>query len=341
MKLFKTKGTNLYFLLNQLSVLLKGGVPLTKALELLALQKREVSEKLIEIKLAIEQGASISDAFKRVNLFPEFVCEMLAAAQTGTGLEEILRRSSEWLQKMEEFKTKIINALIYPSIVITLSIIAVIIVLEFIVPKLRKILLSFGQDLPFVSKVLIWFANVIWWLIILGVPLGLLSYAYLKKRQKNYLIYEKLLKLPVIGKIWKTFELTKWCYTLSLLLDTGVVLPKAVEISTNTCQNGFIKSTLKKLVPMLYEGKPLSKVLKTVEFVPEFLVEVCMVGEETGRLEEMLYYASDFFSKDIEEEVTFMLRWIEPLAILILGSIIAYIIVSVILPIMKISTVIK
>ena len=341
MKLFKLKETNLYFLLSQLSVLLKGGVPLTKALDLLALQKKEVSEKLIEIKLAIEQGASISEAFKRANLFPEFVCEMLLAAQTGTSLEEILQRTSDWLQKMEEFKAKILNALIYPSIVITLSIVAVIVVLEFIVPKLRKILLSFGQDLPLASKLLIWFAGMLWWCIILGIPLVIFLYVYLKKRGKVEVVYEKLLKLPIVGSVWQTFELTKWCYTLSLLLNTGVVLPKAVEISANTCQNRFIKESLKSIIPLLYEGNPLSKVLKEIPFVPEFLIEVCVVGEETGRLGEMLFYASDFFSKDIEEKVTFVLRWIEPLAILVLGSIIAYIIVSVILPIMKISTVIK
>jgi len=338
---FRKKRVKSHFLLKQLYVLLRGGVSLTRALELLALQKKEVASELLGIKRAIEEGIPLNLAFKKSGLFPEFFCEMLVAAQTGSNLEEILSKASEWLERMEDFKSKVLNALIYPAIVISLSIIAVIIVLEFIVPKLRKILLSFGQDLPFVSKLMIWTAGVLWWSLIFGLPILVFWIWRDRKRGEDSKLYELTLKVPFVGRLLTYFDFSKWCYVLSLLLSSGMVLPKAVEVASKTFSNPVLKKGINSIVNNLYQGASLSKELSKLSFVPEFLVELVLVGEEGGALAEMCANASEVFTKEVEESIEVMLRWIEPAIVLLLGSIVAYIIVSVILPIMKISSAIR
>jgi len=340
LKIFQPK-TKSYFLLRELYVLIKGGISLPKALELLALQKKDVSQELLKIKKSIEEGESLPEAFKQSGLFPDFVCEMLVAAQTGGSLEEIFLKSSEWLSRMEEFKSRIANSLIYPSIVISLSLVALIIVLEFIVPKLRKILLSFGYDLPFFSKVLVWGATCMWWGLLLGIPV-ILVFGYFWIKKKGWAtLHRLLLRIPLVGRLWIYFDLSRWSYTTALLLSAGIVLPRAVAIGAETCQNLYLQKKLSKLALPLEEGEPLSYHLKKISSIPLFLSELVVVGEETGTLSEMLQNASDFFIKEAEDLINTILKWIEPLSILILGSIVAYIIISVILPIMKISTAVR
>ncbi len=330
-----------HFLLKELFILLKGGVSITRALEILASQRKEIAESLLEIKKAIEEGEDLRVAFKKSKLFPEFICEMLVAAQTGGSLENIFLKTSEWIEKMEDFKTRISNALIYPAIVISLSVVAIIIVLNFIVPKLQKILASFGEKLPLMSVILIKTAGIFWWFLILGVPLILIFFWFFVKRKGMEALHRKLLRFPLAGKLWNYFELSRWAYTVALLLDAGIVLPRAISIGTSTCKNSYLRKIFIEIVRYVEEGESFSYQLKKYPDIPPILSELTAIGEETGTLSEMLQNISEIFMREIEYLTTRILKWIEPLSILILGSIIAYIIVSVILPIMKISTTLR
>ncbi len=336
MKLFKPK-VEVYLLLKELYVLLKSGVSLPRALELLALQKAEISEELLFLKKDIEEGMDLSLAFQKSGIFPKFVCDMLIAAQTGTNLEEIFLKTSEWLFRMEEFKSRLINALIYPSLVISLSIIAIIFVLQFIVPKLRKILVSFGSDLPFLTKCLIFGTKVLCWSFLIFLPLVSIFLFFWIKKNGWERVHEIGLKIPVLGKLWIYFDLSKWCYITSLLTATGLVLPKAVYASAESCYNLYLKRLFFKIVSFLEEGDSLNYHLKRFSTIPVFVSELVAIGEETGTLPEMLENASELLTREADQLIEKILRWIEPITILVIAIIIAYIVFSVILPIMEIS----
>ncbi len=341
-KFFIKSSLKIHFILEELAILLKGGLPLSRALEILALQRREASKELLQIKHRIEEGKEISIAFKESQIFPEFVCEMLKAAQTGENLENIFLKSAQWIAQIEDFKNQISKSLIYPSIVITLSILGIVIILEFVIPRIEKILLSFGKDLPFFTKMLILVAHLLWWVILLGLPLGVfLFWYYSKKRKASPNIYKFLLKIPLIKEVWLYFDLARFCYTAGILLDTGIVLPRAIKVAGETCQNLYLKQIFLNSLKFLEEGKFFSSYICNIEILPPFLKEIIKIGEEAGTLPEMLKNASQFFTKELEARIDFILKWIEPLTILILGSIIAYTILSVILPIMEITTAIK
>ncbi len=340
MKLFRSD-PEIHLLFRELYVLLKAGIPLPRALELLALQKTEISQNLLELKTRIEQGEDLSEAFRKSGLFPEFMCEMLVAAQTGESLENIFLKASDWLSRLEEFKSRITGALIYPSLILSLSIISIIIVLEFIVPKLRKILLSFGRDLPFATKVLVLGSKILWWLLILGAPLFFIIFLLWVKRNGWEEVHRLILKIPIVGRLWIAFDLSRWTYTTALLIEAGLVLPRAVSAGAQSCGNRFLKRHLMELVERLEEGHALSFDLHRLSVVPPFVSELVAIGEETGTLSEMLRNASELLIKEADRLIDRTLKWIEPLTILIIGLIVAYIVVSVILPIMEISSSVK
>ncbi len=328
-------------LLKELSVLLKSGLPLPRALELLSRRKSEEAKQILEIKTSIERGEDIVRAFRQSKLFPEYVCEMLIAAQTGESLEKIFSKASDLLSRMEEFGNRVTGALIYPALVMGFSILSVVVVLEFIVPKLRKILLSFGRDLPLLTKVLLWGAKFLWWFMWLGLPIGLVWGIWWVKRKGWREVHRLLLKIPVAGTLWLYFDLSRWSYTTALLLEAGVVLPRAVATGGNSCQNLYVRESLREVTKQLEEGQALSGYLRRYRFIPEFLVELVAIGEESGTLPEMLHNVSEIMIKEADYLIERTLRWLEPLTILFIGLVVAYIIISVILPIMEISSAVK
>ena len=328
------------FLLRELSTLVRSGLPLPRALELLSRESPE-AERILEAKERLERGEEPSEAFRAAGLFPDFVCEMLIAARTGESLEGVLERAAELISRMEDFRNRITGALIYPALVIGFGTLAVLIVLRFIVPRLRKILLSFGRDLPLPTKVLLWGAKVFWWGLILGGPLaGILIFYWVRKRGLSEL-HRVFLRFPVFGRLWLYFDLSRWSYTTALLLRSGVVLPRAVAVGGRSCANLFLRQSIEKTIPALEEGRALSATLRRTGLFPDFILELSAIGEESGTLSEMLENASEILMREAQYLMERILRWVEPLAILIIGFIVAYIVVSVILPIMEISSAVK
>jgi len=291
-------------------------------------------------QVARELGQGLR-AFRESSLFPEFVCEMLVAARTGEGLEAVFARASEVLSRLEEFRARILGALIYPSVVLSFSVLAVLVVLKFVVPRLRKILLSFGRDLPLLTKALVFGAGALWWLILVGGPiLALLGFWWVRRRGLAE-VHRRLLAVPVAGRLWLYFDLSRWSYVAALLLQAGTVLPRAVAAAARSCENLYLREDLRSFVPALEEGESLAVHLRRRAFVPEILRELSAVGEESGTLPEMLQHASEILLREADHLIERTLRWIEPLTILVIGLIVAYIVVSVVLPIMEISSAVK
>ncbi len=338
----KTSVTDLSLLLHQLAILTKSGLPITQTLDILAKRQRQSSlaTELEIVRERLEKGESLPLAFKASGIFPDFFCEMLSGAQTGKNLEDIFLKAAEFVGRLEDFKKRLLGALIYPSLVISLSFVAVIIILRFIVPKIRKILLGFGKDLPFLTKILIWAAHFTWWVLLGVFPLAILLFVFLRRKPGIIRLHRLALKMPVVGRLWFFSDISRWAYVVGLLLESGTPLPSALKIGCQSMTNLFLRERFTKLVKPVEEGEDLHRALESLE-VPSLLRDLIATGEESGDLAEMLKSCSTIYWRESDHLIEKTLKLVEPVTILIIGLVVAYIVVSVILPIMEISSAVK
>jgi len=340
-KLFRKRVSEeeLGFSLIQLSLLLSSGIPLTRALELVSAQVENESLKnaFFQAKEYVEKGYSVAEAFGRTGVFPEFLTEMLTGIQRGENLEYVFQVAGEYLQKIAEFKNKVITSVTYPAFVIIFSFLSLFIAVKFVVPRIAKVLEGFGKELPLVTKLVILFSDVLTLSLIL-LPLILLLFHFrerlISKERLDYLA----LKIPVIGKLNLYFNLSRFSRTLSMLLEASVPLSTALHIAVKSVSNTYLRKRLESLIVEVEKGKSFSSLLSREKVLPELFVNLVETGEVSGELEKTLNLLAQVYEKQAERLINFWLRLVEPVAILIIGITVGIIAFSVILPLTEIST---
>ena len=341
LKLFSKKVSEeeIAFSLIQLSTLLSAGIPLTRALELLASQveNENLSSAYNQIKLSIEKGERIHEAFKRTGIFPEFLSEMLRSVQRGENLEYIFKVSGEYLQKISEFKGKILNSITYPLVVISFSFVSLFIAVKFVVPKIASVLESFGKELPLITKFILIFSDLLSIFMLLS-PLIFLIFFFRERFFSKEKLHYYLLKVPVVGKLNLFFNISRFSRILSMLLSASVPLNQALSLSVKSITNYYIRNKLEELIPEVERGKSLTSVLKKSEIFPQLFINLVESGEVSGELEKMLNLSSEIYEKYAQRTINFWLRIVEPLTILIIGVIVGMIVMSVILPLTELTT---
>ncbi len=335
----KPSEEELSFILLQLSILLQSGIPLAKALELVAsqTQNQRISHTLLEIKNEIEKGVSISEAFRRSGIFPEFLSHMLTSAETGENLEKIFEIAGKHLETIADMKSKIINSVTYPSVVIAFSLIALFIAVKFVVPKIAGVLEGFGKELPFVTELIIFFSDILTY-IFYSFPLFLILFLFRRRFISDTTKDKLLLKLPVIGKISYFFNLSRFAYTLYMTLSSAVPVTSAFRIASNSITNSFIRNKLLELTKEIERGRSLSSVLRSSGVFPELFINLVETGENSGELERMLNLLAEIYRKNALRQINLWIRMIEPLSILLIGIIVGIIVISVLLPLTEITT---
>ncbi len=340
LKLFQKKipEEEIAFALIQLSTLLSSGIPLTKALELLARQteNEELSSAFVRIKNGIEKGESLQEAFSKAGVFPEFLPEMLSAVQRGENLEYIFQVAGEYLYKVSEFKSKVLSSVTYPAVIITFSFISLFIAVRFVVPRIASVLEGFGKELPLITKFVILLANLLSYLLF-ALPILLILFKFRTKFVSKEKLHYYLLKLPVLGKLNLYFNLSRFARVLSMLLNAAVPLDHALELSVKSINNYYLRQKLEEVIPEVKRGKSLSSLLKEIPEIPEMFKNLVETGESSGELEKMLGMLSELYEKQAERTINFWLRIVEPAAILLIGLIVGIIVVSVILPLTEIT----
>ncbi len=329
----------LSFVLLQLALLLESGVPLSKALELLSTQSEDerISSALLEIKSGIERGESISSAFRRSGIFPDFLPEMLSAAETGENLERIFEIAGRHMETVAEMKSRILNAVTYPSIVIGFSLLALFVAVKFVVPRIAKVLEGFGRELPFITKVIILLSDILTYALYLSPLLALLF--FYKEHVFGKERFDRLfLRLPVIGKIGYYFNLSRFAYTLYMTLSSAVPITTAYSIAVRSISNSHIRRTLEELSPEVERGRELSWILRRSGLFPPLFISLVETGEGSGELERMLDLCSQIYRREAVRLINFWIRMVEPLSILVIGAIVGIIVVSVLLPLSEITS---
>lgn len=329
----------------QLSTMIAAGLSISKALGVLAEQTTNVRFKKIlnEILRDVEGGAALATAFgKYDDTFPPTYQSLVQAGEASGKLDEILNRLADTMESQRELRAKFKSAMIYPTIIFIAMIGVFFMLMIFVVPKLADMYESLNVDLPVTTQMMISLSDFIIGHIFLtlgGGALFVLGVRYfLQTDNGKNLMTVLAFKSPIFGKLNTKRELTEFTRTLSLLLSSAVPIVESLHIVGNVMQSTNFKRGAMEAATSIEKGGTLSAYLKSNESFPPILGNMVATGEETGRLDEVLDRLADFFEKETDHAVEGLSAALEPIILIMLGSMVGFLIISIITPIYKITS---
>ncbi len=330
---------------SELATLIESGLPLDRSLTIL-IQLTEDNPKLNvvanNVLERIKAGKSLADSLEMENeIFSKFYLNMVRAGEMGGDLGGVLNKLFDYLERTQSLKDKVSTALIYPAVLLLMSIVSMLVMLTFVVPQFKDMFESAGQALPLPTQIVVAVADAIkndWWVVLLVVIViwqlikWQLANPIRKKVWDGY-----LLKLPLIGEVLLIKEVAVFSRTLGTLLGNGVSILKSMIIVKEIIINSVLIELVDKAEMQVKEGKNLSIALAQLELFPKLAIQMIKMGEETGRLEEMLIKVADIYDKQLSNSIQRMLALLEPVLIIFLGLMIGGIIVSILLAILSVN----
>jgi general secretion pathway protein F len=328
----------------ELGTLLRAGLPLERALAIMStLSEGERLKQMLEnVREQIKGGATLADAMQaQEGVFNRFYINLLRAGESGGALGVVLERLAEHLEQSREIRETLTSALIYPAILIFVALISIFILLGYVVPQFSELFEGAGQVLPLPTRITIAVGAALQhygWLGLLLVAgtVWLVRYQ-LSQPRSRYQWHARLLKFPLVGTIITRVEVARFARTLGTLLHNGVPLLKALAIVKDTVDNQVIATGLDRVAGSLKEGQSLAAPLAEMAHFPPFAVHMIRVGEETGRLEEILLQVAKIYDRETRVSIKRALALLEPVLILVLGVIIAAVIISILMAILGIN----
>lgn len=328
----------------QLSTLQDAGLPILRSIKILEQQQRPgmLKNTLKQVGEDVEGGATLSEAMSRhTKVFNKLYCNMVAAGEAGGVLDVILQRLAEFLEKAQKLRSKVIGAMIYPAVVITIATTITLLIVIFLVPQFKNIFADFGvKDMPAMTQTLIDMSD--WlihgsppgWLVIVLAPA--IIYALFKLIRQayvgRYVIDLIFIKIPVMGQIVSKSSIARFTRTLGTLVSAGVPILEALSITRETTGNEVYASMLRKVHDSIREGDTFANPLRASKCVDSIVVNMVDVGEETGELDKMLYKVADNYDDEVDTLVASLVSLLEPIMVVVLGGIVGFIVVSLYLP---------
>ncbi|MEQ1544231.1 type II secretion system F family protein [Methyloglobulus sp.] len=329
----------------ELATLLESGLPLDKSLSVLIdlTDDNERLSKLIgKVLEKVKGGSSLADALeKQTGIFSKFYLNMLRAGEAGGNLGDVLTRLSEYLERSQELKDTVSTALIYPAILLVMSLASLFVMLTFVVPQFTEMFESAGKALPVSTQIVVGLAEWLqkYWWILLGAVI--FASSYMKFQMADPVSKKRwdgiFLKLPLAGTIILHKETANVSRTLGTLLGNGVSILSAMVIVRETVDNLVLADAIQIAEEQLKQGKHLYDALHDKNIFPKMAMQMIKMGEETGRLEEMLLRVATIYDKQLRVSIARMLALLEPALIITLGLMIAGIIVSILLAILSVN----
>jgi len=328
----------------QLSTMITAGLTVADALRILKEQSSPSLFSVIDDVLReVEGGSTLAAALeKHREVFNEVYVALVRAGEAAGVLDEILNRLAENLEKQKEFRSKVKGAMIYPMVIVVGMGIVGTIMMIFVIPKLLGLYQEFGTELPLPTKILISISDLatrFWWMTLIGIGVAVFS---LRSFQKTPLGRKKIdqfkLQLPIFGNLQKMTILTEVTRTLGLLVSTGISIIDGLNIVARAANNSIYLEELQFAAKQVEKGLPLGGTLAEFEEFPPVVPHMVSVGEETGKLDEVLTKLSVYFESESEQMVKGLTTAIEPLIMVVLGLGVGFLIISVILPIYNLTT---
>lgn len=336
---------DLVHITRQLSTMITAGLNLDEALLILITQVKGV--KMISLLKKIEEDVRSGKTFtstleKFPNVFSPVYISMVKAGEASGKLDIVLERLAENLEKSRDFKNKVRGALVYPALVVTGMIVVTFIVMTIVVPRLTGLYKEFDIDLPLPTKILIglsdYFVNY-WYLIILMIVVTVMIFLKIKQtKYGQFVIASTMMGIPIFGPIFKQSTLVELTKTMAILIESGVPILTALEISRSATNNIIFKDAFELAAKKVEKGFPLSDPLLENKQIPTILGQMVAIGEHTGKLGESLTKLSRYFETEAESAVRTLTTLIEPLIMVILGLGVGFLVLAVLLPIYSLTS---
>lgn len=340
----KIKLDDLVVFSRQLATMIDAGIPLVHALGILGEQTENPNLKtvVIIVRQDIEAGMSFCDALsKHPAIFSELYINMARAGESSGMLDEVLDRLATYQEKSAALSRKIKSSLIYPAVVISMAIVITAVLLLKVVPTFKGIFDSLGGKLPLPTRILIMASDVLkrFFPIVVGafIVLGFLFKKYISTAKGRYNFDRSKLKAPVLGPLFRKLAVAKFSRTFSTLVKSGVSILSALEIVSKTSGNKVVEEAVMNCSKSVRDGEPISKPLAKGGVFPPMVTRMISVGEQTGQLEKMLSKIADFYDEQVDAAASGLTSMIEPLVIVFLGVVIGGIVISLFMPIFKIT----
>jgi type II secretory pathway component PulF len=328
-----------------LSVMVSANVPFTDALRNISRQTKNPHFKLIlsDIANEIEGGARLSEAMERYpKVFSQFFVNMIKSGETTGQLAEVMNYLADQQEKDYDMMSKLKGALMYPAVILVGMSVAGFVMMVFVVPKLTEVLIESGVELPLATKILIGtsgFMQSYWWLVILGVISLVASFKYWVKTDYGAWVWDVTkLRLPVVGQLLRDMYITRFCQAMSTLMKGGVTMVQALEIAASVMGNEVWKRLIIETIQEVNDGNPLITAMQREKTIPTMAVQMLSVGEETGRLEEVLHRVGEFYGRSVANMTANMMTLIEPIIMIILGLAVGGMVSAIMIPMYKLSS---
>ena len=332
----------------QLSTMMRAGVPLIQSFDIVARGSTNprMTRLLTDIRSDVETGTSLSAAFRKHPLyFDALYCNLVEAGEAGGILETLLDRLAIYQEKTMAIKNKIKSALIYPIAVITVAFIVLAVIMIFVIPAFEDVFKNFGADLPAPTLVVIAISKIFvkYWYLIFGLGGG--GIYFFMQTWKRSIKMQKymdrlLLKVPVFGDLVNKSSIARWTRTLSTMFAAGVPLVEALDSVGGASGNAVFAEATEKIQKDVSTGSALTTSMQATGVFPVMVLQMCAIGEESGSLDAMLGKAAEFYEDEVDEAVKGLSSLMEPFIIVILGTLIGGIVVSMYLPIFKLGQVV-
>lgn len=332
----------------QLATMLKSGVPLLQAFDIVGKghSNPSVARLLFDIKTDVETGSSLQQAFKKYPLyFDELYCNLIGAGEAAGILDTLLDRLATYKEKIQAIKGKIKSALFYPISIIVVAFVITAVIMIFVIPAFKELFADFGADLPGPTLVVMAISDVFvtwWWAIFGAIGGGFYTFFYFWKRSKKMqgIMDRLMLKLPIFGELIRKASIARWSRTLATMFAAGVPLVEAFDSVAGAAGNAVYFDATKYIQREVSSGNSLTVAMQNTEVFPSMVLQMVAIGEEAGSLDAMLSKVADFYEAEVDDAVEALSSLMEPIIMVVLGTLIGGMVVAMYLPIFKMGQVV-
>ena len=339
----KVREKDIALFTRQLATMMKAGVPLLQCFDIVSkgASNPAVSRLLLEIKTEIETGSSLAQAFRKYPLhFDALFCNLVQAGEQAGILETLLDRLANYKEKILAIKSKIKSALFYPIAIVVVAFIITAVIMIFVIPAFKEVFSNFGADLPaptlFVMAISDWFVSY-WYIIfpvIIGSVIGFLE-AWKRSLPVQIFMDRLMLKLPVFGDLVLKSTIARWTRTMATMFAAGVPLVEALDSVGGASGNYVYLMATKQIQKEVSTGTSLTLAMQNSGVFPNMVLQMCSIGEETGALDAMLGKVADFYEAEVDDAVEALSSLMEPMIMVVLGTLIGGMVIAMYLPIFK------
>lgn len=332
----------------QLSTMIKAGLPLMQAFEIVARGhgNPSMTEMLMEIRGEVGQGSSLSRAFSNhPKYFDRFYCNLVAAGETGGVLESLLDKLAIYKEKTQAIRKKVKTALTYPVSVIAVAIGLVFVMMIFVLPAFKEVYANMGAELPALTQTVMdmsdFFVSYGWMVLI---ALGFAIYGFLKLKARSIKIQRRmdaiLLRMPIFGDIVRKGTIARWGRTTATLIAAGVPLVDVLDSTAGAAGNLIYEEATREIRTRVIQGLSMTSGMRATELFPNMMLQMSSIGEESGSLDDMLNKAAEFYEDEVDNAVGRLSAMMEPIIIVILGLVIGTLLVAMYLPLFNLGNVV-